>query len=246
MRWIFLSLILINGAVFFWQWQQREAVAAQRPVPKAMPSRAEAMPGVEKLVLLSELEEEALAVLLQQKQERLRMAEAEVLAEAEQPLCTLVGPYAKLLKAEYLVEHMAALEIKAEVQEVEIPGDVGYWVYLAPEVSKKEALRRLHELQAKGVDSYVIPRGELANGISFGMFSQQELANKRQSDMVAQGYATGIKEITRSHKENWVIFAPEEALKVGEEVWQKVLDEGPGMERRQNFCPSVASVENFQ
>lgn len=235
MRWIFFSLLVLNGIYLLWQWQK----PVESPQSAAVTAKAPA--GVKPVVLLSELEEEALATLLQRKQERLKMTESGEVAASAQPLCTLVGPYAKLLKAEYLVEHMAALEVKAEVQEVEIPGDKGYWVYLSPEVSKREALRRLHELQAKGIDSYVIPKGDLANGISFGMFSRLELATRRMEAMIDQGYAAAIKEVTRSHKENWVIFSPQEAVKVGEEVWQTVLDEAPGLERRQNFCPSVAS-----
>jgi len=242
MRWIFLSLLLINGVVFLWQWQQRTPA----PVTNTSTAPAESVSGVKQLVLLQELEQDTLSHLLQQKQERLRMAEIEAVEDARQPLCTLVGPYAALLQAEYLVERMAALDIKAELQEVEIPGEMGYWVYLAPEVSKKQALRRLHELQAKKIDSYVIPKGDLANGISFGMFSERRRAEIRQAEMVAKGYAVEIREIARSHKENWVIFMPREAQKVGEELWQQVLDDGVGLERRQNFCPSVASVENFQ
>lgn len=242
MRWIFLSLLLINGVLFLWQWLQRE----HAPVATAVVSPPAAAESVAQLVLLQELEQETLSHMLQQKQARLRMAEAEAVEESGQPLCTLVGPYAALLKAEYLVEHMAALDIKAELQEVEIPGEVGYWVYLAPEVSKKQALRRLHELQAKNIDSYVIPKGDLANGISFGMFSEQQRAERRQAEMLTKGYVAEIREITRSHKETWVIFMPQEAQKVGEELWQQVLNDADGLERRQNFCPSVASVENFQ
>ncbi len=244
MRWIFLSLLMLNGVYLFWQWRV-QGFAGSEALNKSRPPAAPQSSEVRKLALLSELEEETLAAMLRQKQERLRLAEKQEVAAAEQPLCTLVGPYVKLLKAEYLVENMAALEVEAEIQEVEIPGEVGYWVYLAPEVSKKEALRRLHELQAKGIDSYVIPKGELANGISFGMFSRLELATRRMEAMASQGYPAAIKEITRSHKENWVIFPPEQASKVGEEVWQTILNETPGLERRQNFCPSVASSENF-
>lgn len=238
MRWIFFSLLLVNALLLGWYLLQDDTT------PVAAPASAPVEPvgdHVPPLTLLAELEGERLSKLRRQAGDRLQAVTDSPLGSAEEPICTLVGPYARLLTAEYLVERLAALEIVAKVQEVEIPGDAGFWVYLAPEVSKKQALRRLHELQAKGVDSYVIPKGDLANGISFGMFSQPKLAQKRQADMIAQGYDALLYEFTRSHKETWVLFQPEEARKVGQELWQQLLNDAPELERRQNFCSGVAS-----
>ncbi|TQV67296.1 SPOR domain-containing protein [Exilibacterium tricleocarpae] len=241
MRWIFLTLLLANGVILAWQLLRDPE--PQAPAVTAKPVVAE-REGVEWLTLLSELEGQALADMLREKG-RLQLTENTGAVQGE-PLCTLVGPFEKLLRAEYFIERMAALEIAAEIQDVEIPGEVGYWVYLPPEVSRKEALRRLHELQAKGVDSYVIPKGELANGISFGMFSQEALALRRQEDMVNRGYAAEIKEMARTYKETWALLRPDQAAKISEELWFQVTADNPGIERRQNFCPTVASTDNFQ
>ena len=237
MRWIFLSLLLINGVVFLWP-ASSDSDLAPAPAPVAEPE------GVERLTLLGELEQQALARMLEQKG-RLRMVEVDQGAGTE-PLYPLVGPFEKLRRAEFFVERVAALDIVAEIQEVEIPGETGYWVYLAPEISRKEALRRLHELQAKGIDSYVIPKGELANGISFGMFSRRDLAQKRLREMAERGYGAEIKEVARTYKEIWSLLQPDQAAKISRELWFKVAADNPGIERRQNFCPTVASADKFQ
>ena len=241
MRWIFLTLLLVNGLVFVWQLLREPAPEA----PVAAPAPAVvAQEGLEPLRLLDELEGQALAEMLSEKG-RLRLADNPRSADGK-PLCTLVGPFEQLLRAEYFIERMSALDIVAEIQDVEIPGETGYWVYLPPEVSRKEALRRLHELQAKGVDSYVIPKGELANGISFGMFSQEALALKRRQAMISQGYGAEIKEMARTYKETWALLRPDQAAKMSQELWLQVAADNPGVERRQNFCPTVASTDNFQ
>jgi len=97
---------------------------------------------------------------------------------------------------------------------VEIADGKNYWVYLKPEMSEKEALRRLSEIQqSKAIDSYIIPSGELANGISFGQFPNEKEANSKAEQIRAQGYAAEIKEIPKSHNETWV--------EVREQVWAK-------------------------
>lgn len=234
MRWIVGSLVAINIVVLIWQLLTQQPEASPPP-PQTRQFQSEAPP----VKLLSELEEETLQAMMANRQ-RVKL-NPEPAAEVKTPLCTLVGPFEKLLRAEYFVERLQALDVKAEIQEVEVPGEVGYWVYLPSLGSRKEAFDRLRELQSKGIDSYVIPRGDLENGISFGMFSQQALADRRLADMRKQGYPAELQEVKRSYKETWVILQPGQSQRLDPESWQSVLAEEAGLERRQNYCPAVAS-----
>ena len=234
MRWIVASLVVINIVVLAWQLLARDPA----PVVPPSPSR-QSLNDAPPIKLLSEVEEEALQAMMA-KRERLKLRESQAEAQV-QPLCTLVGPFEKLLRAEYFVERLQALDVKSVVQEVEIPGEVGYWVYLPAQSSQKEAFTKLRELQSKGIDSYVIPRGELENGISFGMFSQQALATQRLAAMREQGYQAELTEVERSYRETWVILQPGQSQQLDAESWQSVLAEENGLERRQNYCPAVAS-----
>ncbi len=157
------------------------------------------------------------------------------------PLCTLVGPFAERGDAESLGQRLQALDIVAEIRDLEVSDGQGYWVHLAPELSQREALRRLHELQAKQIDSYVIPRGELANGISFGMFSREALAEARQAELLGLGYDAKIREVERTHRETWVVMPALQARALADELWEELLVGHPALERRQNLCPGVAS-----
>ena len=234
MRWIVGSLVAINIVVLVWQLLVRDPQANLPPV-----ASQQTLNGAQPIKLLGELEEETLQAMLADR-ERVRLNVPSD-AESSQPLCTLIGPFEKVLRAEYFVERLEALDVKSAVQEVEIPGEVGYWVYLPSLSSRKEAFNKLRELQSKGIDSYVIPRGELENGISFGMFSQEKLAKQRLADMRQQSYEAELKEVERSYKEIWVILQPGQSQLLDQESWQSVLASENNLERRQNYCPAVAS-----
>lgn len=235
MRWIAVSLLAINLLVFIFQFVQ---AGGRETIP---PVAVHSDPGSQgrSIRLLAELSDESVK---QMKMVRQTVKPAgEVAPAAGEALCTLVGPYDALLQAEYLIERLAALDVQARIQELEIPGEIGYWVYLPPRETRRQAFNELRELQAKGIDSYVIPKGELANGISFGMFSQAALAQNRMEDMRSRGYAAEIKETPRIYRETWVVVPPGQAGYVDNPMWESLLQGADNVERRQNFCPPVAS-----
>ena len=263
MRAIFLSLVVANVVLL--------AFYVLRPLEVEEVSDARATeqvsPESQLLVLLDELEAAELEQMYAEKQ-RVQFAAQEALnaaldaqvgrsdeaaagvlggspvavnVEDDRAMCTYVGPFKALLPAEYFTEHLSALEIAASVEKVEVPGEPSFWVYQESQASRKAALRRLHELQAKRIDSYVIPKGELMNGISFGLYNGEERAAKRLKQVLAKGYEAKIKKVERSFEEIWVSLTAEEAEKAGQELWFELMNREDGLEKRQNFCPDVAS-----
>lgn len=240
MRWIVASLFAINVLALIAQlaFSHLAAPSDDSVADEARPEQIAA--DENSLQLLRELDPATRQAMLDSKSRSLNEPTSALL-EIDQPLCTMLGPFSKLLQAEYLVERLAALDLDSAIQDLEIPGDKGYWIYLPPRDSRKQAFNQLRELQAKGIDSYVIPKGELANGISFGMFSRADLARSRLDDMRSQGYAAELREVTRSYRETWVILAPGQGRKLDTETWEQMLADNEDLERRQNFCPPVAS-----
>ena len=226
MRSIFLSLVAINVIVLLMQL----FVGNPEPARSDFTPPAGALNGAI-LKMRNETEREVAT-----KKNEIEKSSAANNTE----MCTMVGPYAQLLHAEYLVERLAAMDARAVIKSVEVPDSVAYWVYLPPEMSEKEALRRLYEIQAKSIDSYIIPSGELANGISFGMFNDQSAAQARLEEIRIQGYQPKLREVERTHSETWVTLAPGEAEKIDTAVWVDLLNQQTGLEKRQNFCLGVA------
>jgi hypothetical protein len=156
-------------------------------------------------------------------------------------LCTMVGPYVQLLHAEYLVEKLAALGVSAQITSVGIKDGDAYWVYLPPEMSEKEALRRLYELQKKNIESYIITKGELTNGISFGRYGDGLEAEEKMKAIKAQGYEAQIKAIPKTINETWVLLEPGADDKISQSTWLDLMSQQQNLEKRQNFCLGVAS-----
>ena len=266
MRWIFFSLLLINIAVLAWGVVARSSEtesAGRQPsdsgAVSGLPFKAAAT-----LVLLDEAVDGGLSVagaggafdvvqppaatseLASGAQPSNAPVEAPIPMRDGKPLCEMVGPFAGRDAAAGFVERLAATyEIGSAVRELELPAGSRYQVYLLPEDSYRSALRRLSELQAKKVDSYIIPSGEFENGISLGMFSQQKLAKQHAADMKAIGLAPRMKEIERTYWEIWVMLNPGEGGKMTSLAWERVLEGLDLPERRQNFCLDVASQDNI-
>lgn len=234
MRAIFITLVVINLAVFAGQLFFRSSATEARPRSTLNTPVLVGTP----LQLLTEVERQASPASRQVEKKPLEVADLS-------GMCSMIGPYGQLLHAEYLVERLHAMDINSQIRSLEVPDGIGYWVYLPPEISEQQALRRLHEVQAKNIDSYLIPSGELAKGISLGMFNERSAAEARLREIREQGYYPEIREITKTISETWVILPVAEAEKVKPEIWMDVLRQHSGLEKRQNYCLGVAPDEKF-
>jgi cell division septation protein DedD len=232
MRLIFIALLVGNVGFFLSQILAEKAVAEDK---SAVPEHR----NFGNLQTITERDTSGKRSAVSAKKDVAAPQVSSAPAGAER--CELIGPFAELLHAEYLVERLTALEVASSIKQVEIVDGKNYWVYLKPEMSEKEALRRLSEIQqTKAIDSYIIPSGELANGISFGQFVNEAEAKAKADHIRAQGYAAEIKEVPRSHNETWVEVREQVGQKINEEKWLSLLKEEKAIERRQNYCLGVA------
>lgn len=235
MRAIFILLLLTNVAFFGYQYffaDENDVVVSQK-------NKAAAIPGGDQLQLLAE--QEGVLVPRTKIHAEAKVGAPVVGEKQNAEFCTMIGPYSQLLQAEYAVEHLVALGVAAHITPVEIKEGESYWVYLKPEVSEKEALRRLYELQKKNIESHIITKGELANGISFGRYADYVDAEARSAEIKKQGYEVDIKMLPRMIQETWVVVEAGFAEKINETVWVGLLAKESALEKRQNFCLGVAS-----
>ncbi|MGB0723006.1 MAG: tetratricopeptide repeat protein [Gammaproteobacteria bacterium] len=87
-----------------------------------------------------------------------------------------------------------------------------YFVYTPPSVSPQAAREREQELRALGIrDMARIHRGELANGISMGIYSSEANAGKRVRQLAAKGVEAKVAPRTQNRIQTWlkVSGAPE-------------------------------------
>jgi cell division septation protein DedD len=153
-----------------------------------------------------------------------------------------VGTFANMAGAKYFVEKLAAKGVRSEVKNVLVSMTVGFWLHLPPLSSKKALRRRLAELQRQGIDSYTIPDGELANGISLGMFSSRQRAKSLQKSISQLGYRPEIAEVPREKREPWVFVLEGEEQKISDQMWFEWLSVKELAKKQEILCSDVASA----
>lgn len=161
-------------------------------------------------------------------------------------LCEMIGPFDTREGADDFIQRLDSIGVAGLLNELELPAGESFWVHLPAEVSPEAAYRRLSELQAQGMESYVIRKGELENAISLGVFTFKDLAERRRKEIAALDLAAEIRVVKRTEIEMWVILKEGEEQKMSEFTWGRVLDGLKLQERRQNFCLPVASEDNIQ
>lgn len=240
MRWIIISLLAFNTGYLIWNWLGHSHAHDVRLVNQVEMDPV-IMPGAQ-LVLLKERSASA------QTTPAPAVVQPEVpppdtAATAQQVTqCVLLGPFSGQDSGKALLDRLLALDIHGKFASIEVAGEPDYWVYLKPEATREFAVTRLHELQEKKIDSFIIPQGEVANGISLGVFDKQENAEKRQKSIAEMGYDAQIRINPRTYLENWVVIYPEEASKFSQELYMQLHGENNKIDLRKDQCAKVASV----
>lgn len=120
--------------------------------------------------------------------------------------CPAIGPWGSPGDAQRVADSLGAAGVKAGVRTIDLTGAKVYWVYLPPFAERAQAMRKLRELQAKGIDSFVVSGGVDANAISLGSFTARDSALGIQSRLRGAGYAVDIREQQRDVQQTWVIL----------------------------------------
>lgn len=257
MRFIFFSLVIVNLAVFAWGLVMRSN--APQPISQQTSPNLDGYP---KVRLLSELpaapqpiqsdqqnsSQQPLRELVERDRQTDQPLPADQTAQSHavpgRTLCEMVGPFESEEASASFVERLKAIDVIGVTQGLELPVGRAYWVYLGSQPGRAEALKLLAQLQAKQIDSYIIPKGEkgdMENGISLGMFSKKNLAEARFNQVKALGYSPFLEEVERTQRELWVMLKPGEGEKMSQLSWERVLEGLKLVERRENYCLDIAS-----
>lgn len=237
MKAIFFLILIINSLFFAWQYFLVDETSA----PAVVPINKEIEAPQELLLLSERADVNAEKKLRKERAIAPSIAEQTTTEKENPPLCTLLGPYEQLLQAEYAVERLAALGADVHIVPLEIKQGDSFWVYLNPEVSEREALNRLYELQKKNIESHIISKGELTNGISFGRFSVYDEAEVLAAEIRKHGYDAQIKIMPKTILETWVVVNSQFGEKIDDMIWKELIAKQKGLEKRQNYCLGVAS-----
>ena len=216
MRVFIFLLLLANIAYLAWNSQNPpESPPLMATVPSVQASRS--------LQLLSEV---------------VREVEPE---PAPVETCISLGIFNTIEESDFLVSALLERGMQARAELLQSDDVLNFRVYMPPFNSETAARQTLEALQAGGIESFIISSGELAGGISLGLFSQEALALAQQETLAAQGFATSIQEVTTTRNEIWVtIEGLSQALLEGSELLD-LLSQGLDLEVIEKPCETIAS-----
>lgn len=223
MRWMFLWLVVLN--LFYYVWHQQQAplrVTEIAPLNMAQDSKHD-------IRLLSESSTPP------------RREVAEV--PSVEAVCLFLGSFELMADASAVEQRLLSLDIQSRVQSMDAAAGVDFWVYLPPLASRQASLRQLRELQARKIDSYIITQGDLANGISLGIFPRSDSAQSVMQRLRDAGYEPSLRELTRAHRSFWVRISPQSRRLADDSLLQRLAFDFKGLEQQLMPCEGVASPQ---
>ncbi|MEC9255869.1 MAG: hypothetical protein VX771_08720 [Pseudomonadota bacterium] len=219
MRWIVYSLIVINLGI--------AGYFIVRPAEDSIARPQDGNHGEGKtLVLLSEKQSDNLPV-----------SQQPVRPDPGKKLCYALGPYLDDLSARVAQARSLELGLTGLISQHKVPNlkDAEFWVHVRPLPSRGEAMTLLRKLQARSVDSYIITQGDLADGISLGLFRQKSSADALQKKVTGLGFEdVAIREVGSTTTEFWVEIR--EISKLDETMRRRVKAEDQDVQWQMVSC----------
>lgn len=181
MRIVVLLLVASNTVLLLWALLRPDAPEPEAPAESPLPV------GVERLVLLAELEG--------------RASEVRRTSPRTAAVCVRAGPLQNEIDARAVVTRARSLGFAAELKALDVvAGLPDLQVHLPPLPSAEQASRAVRELAALGIEAYVIPDGTHAGAVSVGMFTDEAPARARREAVAALGYPVRIVELPRTRR----------------------------------------------
>jgi len=230
-KWLVVLMLLVNAGIAIWQVNfaalpRNDSVTA----PVALPGH------VNRLLLLSELEEERLRERTAVEINVPPPSDADEVApeSAGSSLCFSVGPLSSAEDVERVGDWLASLGGVSDLRESERREVSRFWVFLRPFASRAEALEQVEAMELNSIeDIYVIPRGDMANAISLGLYSRESSLERRLAELKSKGFEPEVAPRYESRKASWydVQFGGEFAYPI-----DNFTEAFPGVEASKTRC----------
>lgn len=239
MRWIVFILAFANIGYFGWSVFQQshsgyEVVSEQtQSIPKSG----------RRLVLVSESDKHQKLAKEIATENRTSESKPSLAGKEEQSpeYCIALGPFADSESVDQIQQRLFSIGIASRERADQNMQAIDHWVHIPPLPSRDSAIRLLRELQAQNIDSFVITQGELANGISLGLFSKESSANAVSRRLIAAGYNAEIKPLSRVPEQWWLELDASDEEKLDGYFWNELVSRMPDIKKTKKRCEGVVS-----
>jgi hypothetical protein len=203
------AFFLLLSNILLWGWQ----LISMRDKPGQQVTRTDELPfeqSARKLQLLSEFKQDEVANPVESPGVQISEAAPQEVKPPEHtaapappqmqlfPWCGQSVSTGNKSEAAKFLDKWRQLKGSGEQIDVQEPVSSTWWVHLPPFKDEAEASRKMAELREKKIDSYYMRSGELAGGISLGVYSRKQSATQVQADLLKKGYKTELKEVFKT------------------------------------------------
>lgn len=251
MKWLALILIMTNLAAFFLlraDSSQSAAVDLPRPVGSARLILIDELNFTERNELrigdVEETDDVQVEIVTTDDFNLLRqpdLAAIEGTTSVSEPDLSELEGFCEVIDADQavistIVERLQSVGTNPYLVEQVISNPGPLMVYITPFASAREAALELNVLRSEDIESFIIPEGELQNGISVGVFSTEQNALARSVELDALGYETDLYQYTIEELEYSINLPRSESVVLSPDYWAEFQSDFPSMTRVQNSC----------
>jgi hypothetical protein len=220
-------------------------------VPSSQPERVPLpiIQAAEPVVLLREVSQEQLR-RYQQPSPSIEPIVSTELPPQERAYCAEIGPFRSESDALSFIEsNSQRMSLAIDLRQIAQAPD--YRVYLPPFASRELASSTLETLKATfaannlAIDTYLIPRGELENGIALGLFSERRNALNVQLQMEKLGYQVTLREEEKSVEQAWVLASSVESSAAFQQNWAQMRLTRSYIDAGEKLCETIAHTPQF-
>lgn len=163
-------------------------------------------------------------------------------AQIDEPVlrCELISGFADQAEAEAFISELADKNVSGELALEQEQISSTWWVHLPPFASQAEAQAVINELVIKGIDNFYMRTGELAGGISLGVFRSEGSAITAQAELKGRGYETSIREIPRYLSKAYVTLEESESGALTSAEWLAFLASKQNLAATEKLCETIA------
>ncbi len=213
MKYLLLSLLLLNILYALWQLQGQPLVPAATLV--------EVEPSVAPPQSLS--------------------SGSVVVSGGEAVLCVTLGRFVTAAEAELLRQRLLALDVDSQVLKRDAVIGAEYWLVMPVVGGERHAVIQLSALQEQRIDGFLITRGELAGSLSLGVFAQEDNARARQEQLRGLGLDVRLHALNK-HEPEYVVEVTSQARRlVDQELLSRLRQDFSGLQHRYEACAGVAN-----
>ncbi|MDN3648005.1 SPOR domain-containing protein [Reinekea marina] len=221
MKWILIMLLLVNASLFGYQaWQ------AQQPEQEVVSSFSVQHGNL----ALSESQQARLAKSAEATQTSQKST------QSTSAKCVRITGLKESDSLPVVESRLKALELNVKQVRAKELLKREYQVVLGPFNSIDQARSEMIAINAKGFESFVISKGDLANSLSLGLFSTKENAQRRLAELSAVDITARAIEIERFNEAIQLVLDSKSSLLIADPTLASLVNQFEGVDFTRFIC----------